>query len=374
MTHREIDFLQDAVVRWTGGVAGVAADEVRIAPLPYSFGSPATAGLWKVAAGGTTWCVKWIRHTSLWPGIAFIPPQFRQQFADDFPWRFELDMAESGIDRVMPPGLRTARLDRVVAPDALNAVMWWEWIDDDGSPWGIGDYTVAALGLGRLAARRREGAAANDSLPSICREIPRGYALRMYAERRTLAESLPRVRELEVGAHPEVLGALAAVGEGIWDELLALGARIPGLLDELDALPQAFAHGDASPQNLLRPPDEPGTVVAIDWGFGSLLAVGFDLGQLLVGLVHAGVAPASGIPELVGPVLSAYVDGLRTEGWDVPEEVVRRGFVASVLCRSALDSLPLDQLGEQAGPDAARLWTERLSLVRVLLDLDVDGQ
>lgn len=368
------DGIRDTLAQWTGPLAGVAVDDVRIEPLPYAFGSPATAGLWKVAAGDATWCVKWIRHTSLWPGIAFLPPQFRQQFIDEFPWRFELDMAESGIDHVLPPGLRTARLDQVVAPDELNAVMWSEWIEDDGSPWSVGDYTAAAHGLGRLAARRREGAEANEMLPPICRELPKGYALRMYAERRTLAETLPRLQALAVHDHPAVAAALGSVGAGTWDELMALGARIPGLLDELDALPQAFAHGDASPQNLLRPIGEPGTVVAIDWGFGSLLAVGFDLGQLLVGLVHAGVAPASGIPELVDPVLAAYGDGLRAEGWDVPDAVVRRGFVGSVLCRSVLDSLPLDLLGDEAGPDALAQWHERMALARVLLDLERSPQ
>lgn len=55
-----------------------------------------------------------------------------------------------------------------------------------------------------------------------------------------------------------------------------------------DRLPQTYAHGDASPQNLLLAANEPGTVIVIDWGFGSLVPIGFDLGQLVVGLAHAG--------------------------------------------------------------------------------------
>jgi hypothetical protein len=46
----------------------------------------------------------------------------------------------------------------------------------------------------------------------------------------------------------------------------------------------------ASPQNLLLPADDPDSVLVTDWGFGSLLPAGFDLGQLLVGLMHAGQA------------------------------------------------------------------------------------
>jgi len=42
---------------------------------------------------------------------------------------------------------------------------------------------------------------------------------------------------------------------------------VPELLDGMDALPQALPHGDASPQNLLVPADDPGTFVAIDVSF-----------------------------------------------------------------------------------------------------------
>ncbi len=369
MSAPDMTPMPDALIDISARLSGCAPVEVLAAPLPYAFGSPATAGLWKVRAGDATWCVKWIRHASLWPGIAMLPPQFRQEFAEQFPWRFELDMAESGIASVMPPGLRTARLDHVESPDAQNDVMWSEWIDDDGSIWELDDYTTAARGLGRLAARRRQGAAVNEALPALCLMVDAGYALRLYAHNRTLAETLPRLRDPAVHTHPVVVEGLAAAGSGTWAEMLALGARIPTLLDELDTLPQAFAHGDASPQNLLRPPGEPGTLVAIDWGFGSLLAVGFDLGQLLVGLVHAGLAPAAGIPALVEPVLSAYAGGLAEEGWEVPADVVRRGFVASVLCRSVLDSIPLEVLRAPPTPEGEALMAERLRLARVLLDL-----
>ena len=64
----------------------------------------------------------------------------------------------------------------------------------------------------------------------------------------------------------------------------------------MDTLPQALPHGDASPQNLLVPADDPDTFVAIDVSFQNPQAVGFDLGQLLVGLTHAGLLPAAALP------------------------------------------------------------------------------
>lgn len=93
----------------------------------------------------------------------------------------------------------------------------------------------------------------------------------------------------------------------------ALGARLPQVLDMLDDLPQTYAHGDASPQNLLLPAGEPGTIVVIDWGFGTLLPVGFDLGQLLVGLAHAGQTDPAAIPAIDAEIFPAYLAGLAAE-------------------------------------------------------------
>src|SRR5215203_5836448 len=54
-----------------------------------------------------------------------------------------------------------------------------------------------------------------------------------------------------------------AVDDRLRADLRTLGARVPELLDGMDALPQALPHGDASPQNLLVPADDPDTFVAI---------------------------------------------------------------------------------------------------------------
>ena len=82
----------------------------------------------------------------------------------------------------------------------------------------------------------------------------------------------------------------------------------------MDALPQALPHGDASPQNLLVPADDPDTFVAIDVSFQNPQAVGFDLGQLLVGLTHAGQLPAAALPEVHAVLVPAFTDGLQAEG------------------------------------------------------------
>ena len=115
--------------------------------------------------------------------------------------------------------------------------------------------------------------------------------------------------------------------------MLALAERVPDLLDQLDALPQTFAHGDASPENLLIPDGNPERVV-IDWGFGTPLPIGFDLGQLLVGLAHSGRHdPArfpTGAPDRIGLLRRARRRGVQPRQLDV-----HTGFIGGMAVRSA---------------------------------------
>ena len=102
----------------------------------------------------------------------------------------------------------------------------------------------------------------------------------------------------------------AAGGAGRRADLVELAARAPAILDRLDQLPQALPHGDASPQNLLIPVAEPGMLVVIDVAFQHPLAVGFDLAQLLVGLVHACRMPAADLPAIHARLPAAYTSGM----------------------------------------------------------------
>jgi hypothetical protein len=153
-------------------------------------------------------------------------------------------------------------------------------------------------------------------------------------------------------------------------ELLDLGAQLPRILDMLDTLPKTYAHGDASPQNLLLPANEPDTVVVIDWGFGTLLPVGFDLGQLLVGLASAGVSDPLELAAIDAEIFPAYLDGLAAEDHKVEPTQVRAGYIGGLAARSALCALPLELLGD-SDPDGQiqALMTSRLRLTRILVDM-----
>ena len=143
---------------------------------------------------------------------------------------------------------------------------------------------------------------------------------------------------------------------------------LPGVLDRLDALPQTYQHGDASPQNFLVPKDQQDEFVVIDWGFDCPQAIGFDLGQLLVGLAHAGELTAEELPTIHTVILKGFLEGVAAEGMTVTAEEVRYGYLGSLMARAAFTALPLEQLGKQA-ECGIELFEERVRLTRALVDL-----
>jgi hypothetical protein len=358
--------------------------QVSAAPLGYDSSSPVTAGLWRVevarSAGdgalGCTFFVKLVRHTRLWPGLRWLPDEAaRAEFVGFYPWQYELDIHQSGIGSVLPDGMRTPRLHYVGRPDADHMSLWWEFVHERAETWTLADYRLAARLLGQLAARRRAGAPVNEALPAVARTAHAGgSALRFYTSRRVLAGMLPVLQSGQVWQHPVLREALRLVGDRqLPADMTALGARLPRVLDMLDDLPQTYAHGDASPQNLLLPAGEPAAIVVIDWGFGTLLPVGFDLGQLLVGLAHAGQADPAAIPAIDAEIFPAYLAGLAAEDYKADPGQVRAGYLGSLAARSALCAIPFEML-ENAVPDeqTTAMFAQRMKLTRRMLDL-ADG-
>jgi hypothetical protein len=196
-----------------------------------------------------------------------------------------------------------------------------------------------------------------------------GIGLRYYTNGRVLMGAIPLLASEETWKHPLLAAAVQSTGNhGLRDDLLALAERLPGVLDRLDALPQTYQHGDASPQNLLVPKDEPDEFVVIDWGFDCPQAIGFDLGQLLVGLAHAGEVDADALPTIHTIIVKAFLEGVAAEGMEVTEEEVLYGYLGSLMARATFTALPLEQLGKltECGVD---LFEQRVRLTRTLVDL-----
>jgi len=109
------------------------------------------------------------------------------------------------------------------------------------------------------------------------------------------------LRSDDLWEHPVLADCVARNREtDLPRDMLALAERAPGLLDLLDGLPLTFAPLRRQPAEPARRLARLNTFVVLDFGFGTLLPGGFDFGQLLVGLAHAGlVDPDEGLVRLV---------------------------------------------------------------------------
>ena len=331
----------------------------------YAFTSIATGGLHRVrgiaetARGRTAWSVfvKVLQHPRHWPLIDVIPPHAAEEIKSLFPWRDELDARAQALP-ALPDGLRVPEVHDVVDLGDDRLAVWMEDIDADDDPWADRDYARAAELLARLAARRAPTSAAGASA------LAPGFAVRKVVESRgRMLAAL--VEDDDVWARPEVASAVDADFRA---DLRRARTLIPGLLDEMDTLPQGLPHGDAAPVNLLRPRSEPDTLVAIDWAFQCQLPLGHDLGQLLCGEVERGRMDPSRLPSLLEATLASYVAGLAVEGVDATEETVLRGLVCSALApRNLLGAFPLEHLDDPV-PDGDFL-RRRAGLGRWILGL-----
>ncbi len=338
-------------------------------PVPYQMGSPATAALLRISGvtdDGAPWSVflKGLQHPRHWPGLHLVPAEFREGFVRDFPWRGELVAWESPFACRLPAGLRIPQLYRIVDLGDDRLAVWMEDIRTVSTPWDVPRFARAAWLLGAFAARRADPdlLSANGS--------PGGGGLRLYCATRVRQGALPALADDRVWAHPLLAGAVDA---RLRADLRTLANRLPATLDRLDALPQALPHGDASPQNLLVPAERPDTMVAIDVSFQSPHAVGFDLGQLLVGLVHAGSMPAASLAAVHAVLVPSFVDGAAAYGARWTAAQVSAGYVGSLVVRAGFTSLPLERLAEPATPELAAVFRERAALTRFIADLALGG-
>lgn len=358
------------------GQPGARPTAARVEPVNYLIGTPSTEELLRLfgtaalpSGEEVEWScfIKKLRSVRHWPMIHIIPEPARQNFIDNMPWLLEVAVHRSDIAAILPDGLRLPTAYRIDEHEDDRAVLWMENVDEVPGCWPMERFERAAYLLGRLSARRQ--------VHLVKPFLPRagvataGIGLRYYTHGRVQLDALPGLADDQTWRHPMLASAVCNTGDhGLRDELIELAARLPAVLDALDALPQTYQHGDASPQNLLVPKDNEGEFVAIDWGFDCPQAVGFDLGQLLIGLAHAGELSPDALPAVHRTILPAFMEGLAADGMIVPEEQVRYGYLGSLLCRAAFTALPLEMFGKF---DAATedLFYERVRLTRAIVDL-----
>ena len=351
----ELTSLVSAAVGHRAAVGQWSAETV-----PYQSGSPATGALARlrgVTADGEPWSVfvKVLQHPRHWRLLDRVPDEVREDFLANFPWRAELGAWEPSFAGRLPAGLRVPALYRVIELPEDRVAVWMEDIAASDEAWTAARFDMAAERLGTLAANRRD-----PDLIAAC-PVPPGYGLRRYYDA-AVRPALPWLRSHDLWAHPRMA---AAGGAGLRADLAELAARVPAILDRLDKLPQALPHGDASPQNLLIPIAEPGTLVAIDVAFQCPLAVGFDLAQLLVGLVHAGLMPAADLPAIHARLPAAYTSGMEKGRQPATLDDVQAGYIGSLAIRAAFTSLPFREPISSVTGDHI---DQRIALTRFIVD------
>ncbi|MGH8931473.1 MAG: phosphotransferase [Egibacteraceae bacterium] len=357
------------LVRSSLGRPGLELVDWWVEPVHYRVGTPSTGllarvkGIARDGKGLVRWSlfVKVLQSLRHWPDLHLFPSEVVEEQIRQFPWGVEADLYRSPLATMLPPGLRLPHVYRIDDLGDDRIAMWLEDVRTADVVWDLPRFRRAAHLLGRLAARRAE-----DRLEPVGALALREAALRYYNLGRT-AVVLPKLRDDATWSNPLVAGA---VDDRLHDDLFVLVERFPAILDTLDQLPRTLAHGDACPQNLLVPVGNPDGFVAIDFGsFNSLVAVGFDLGQLLVGLPQAGAFDPRDLPALHAAIVPPYIAGLREEGMAVDEADVRYGYIGSLTIRSALYALPLERLHDPVTPALTRLFADRARLARFVIDL-----
>lgn len=332
----------------------------RVQPVDYAMGSPATGALLRVvghSTEGPSWGLfcKVLQHLRHWPTLPMLPEGFREDFAREFPWRQELVLWAEPFASTAPDGMRPPTLHAVVELPDDRVAVWTELVDECDEPWRPERFRRAA----RLLGRWNQRASTPEVLATTVLEI--GSPLRLYATHTVPMRGLVPIADDALWSHPWLAGEAE-----LRASLLDLGSRVLAVMDRLDKLPACIPHGDASPQNLLVPRDAPLEFRTIDVAFHAPCPIGMDLGQLLVGLVHAGRLESAALPGLAELVTTAYLEGLLDEGWSGAATDIGVGFVGAMLIRSGFDGFRYDLLGEGEPPSE---FTERVELTRWIAEM-----
>jgi hypothetical protein len=359
------DAANEAASRLAAEALGIPPCEVsadlRLDQVAYPFGSPATGGLARLVGSrtdGTPWSLfcKVLQHVRHWPMLGLLPPHVVGFFLETFPWRQELELWDDVTQASLPTGLRSPQLHRILDLGDERLVVWMEDVAETSTPWDLSTYARAAHLLGRWNAR--------SSAPEVLAASPApvNVGIAMYAENAVRDRGLVPLADDDLWSHPWL-----SAHADLRTRLQALAGEMPGILERTGGMTVAIPHGDASPQNLLRPKGCPETFVAIDVSFRAPHALGFDLGQLLVGAAHASLIPMSELPAIADAILPAYVEGVRAEGVDADTDDIAYAFAGYLLIRSGFDGFLYTLLGHELDDVAARqAFDDRVDLARFI--------
>jgi hypothetical protein len=275
------------------------------------------------------------------------------------PWQTEARVYQSDLADRLPPGLSVARAVRVDLTRPEIGVLWVEQVPAVAVCWDADRYRHAAYLLGRLA-----GSEAVRPIGEVGETDGRRGPVE-YAEGRFRHVVMPALEQPSLWEHT-LMAPFDSELRARMQRTARQGRRIA---DELDAYPRATAHGDACPNNLLVCDPARPDLVMIDFGFWSTQPVGFDLGQQQLGEAQLGRRSAADVVALDDQLVTAYVDGLRAESYDVACAVVRRAHALQMVLFSGLSAVPWELLDLEPTEERLAVAGTRADLARFTLDL-----
>ena len=359
------DVTDDHLVAMVSDLLGRRALEltdVQVDEVAYDIPAITTAARHWVSGTATTvegpepWRM-FVKHIQAWarhPLFQHVPEEFRELAVAGVPWHTEADVYRSDLADRLPTGLTMPRAWDVTDLDELSAAIWIEAVHARDVTWDLDRYRRAAYLMGRLAA--------SPTVAPLAALRTIEWDLGIYTSGRLRVQVVPMLMTDEIWQHP----LCSAFDSELRERMRAAASRAEQLAAEGDALPRLTSHGDACPNNLLD--DGSGDVVLIDFGFWGAAPVGFDLQCLLVGDVQIGKRSASTLAETDETIIPAYVEGLRAEGCDIPEAVVRRAHAIRSLLMTGLSTVPVDLFEAPMTDETMRIAADRALIARYCLD------
>jgi hypothetical protein len=249
-------------------------------------------------------------------------------------WKREALAYQSGLLADLPGGLRAPRCFGVVELSGGDNWLWLEEITDGAAErWTRERFTTVARHLGSFSAAYLTG----RPLPTYPWLSQRWFRGKVASAASAVAE-LPRLVD-HLLLRPAFPGDTAARVLQLWDERDVFCTAI-------ERLPQTLCHLDAFPRNLFVRNTDGGEVqiVAIDWEFAGVSALGAELASLVGGSLLFDEADLAEADDLEAAVFASYLEGLRDVGWRGDQQLVRLGYtLALTLHHVFLGLAPLEE-------------------------------
>ena len=272
--------------------------------------------------------------------------------------RREIFAYKEGLLAGLPSSLSAPRCFGVTEyPDGVCWLWLEDLLDSASLSWSLADYSLAALHLGRFNGAYLTGQPL-PVLPWLSQHWLRGWL--SYYEM-SCQEVLKLIRDEHFWKHPLLQSAFPRLITG---DVLQLWSQHDMLLATLDQLPRTFCHMDAYRPNLFIRRNAQGIdqVVAIDWVFAGIGAIGEEIANLLAASLIWFEYDAAKAKSLDEAVFASYLDGLRKAGWQGDPRLARLGYTAACALRWGVVGLwwflSLNDSGKEA--DLEKKWRRPL--------------